>query len=91
MSDTLWFRVSARHTSPAYTCTDRLAKVERVDYGKGTQYSATVAKFGCSKAYSTPDYAIQAMLQDHACTGIEIKPLLGVAEVEAARSEWWAR
>jgi len=68
------YTVSCHHVSSDYRLDKAWVTVKSNDNGK-TWY-CYLSKFGCSKSYTKPDYAIREMLTEHACTHIFINRVL---------------
>lgn len=64
------YLVSADHQCERFACKDAQAVCNQ-DAGDGRWY-ASMAGYGCSKNYATPEQAIRGMLADHACTNVRI-------------------
>lgn len=67
------FTVSCNHVSPDWQRDQIEVAVKPYDDRDAeTLWYVSIAGFGCSKNYTTPEAAIRGMLQDHACTDIRI-------------------
>lgn len=72
----LKFLVSCNHVDARWQRTDLPVEVRPSRQGEGRpdKYYVSITGFGCSKDYASPHGAIRGMLQDHACTDIQIVP-----------------
>lgn len=71
---TTHWAVSADHVAPDWRFADYPVEVRPDNQGDGSfRYYAKAARLGCSRSYTTPARAIQALFHDHACTNIRIR------------------
>jgi hypothetical protein len=85
--ENLDFIVSCKHVSPTY-CRDHIpvtVKVDKQGNGQLDRYYVYISGFGCSKSYGKPQTAIICMLQEHACTGIQVREVAG-HDIEAIKA-----